>query len=130
MPSKFLAALMTTGLAAASLQAQQPHLPPGYQLGLCDESKVPQYLLPDPLVLRNGNSVRNVHTWQDKRRPEILKMFETYCYGRTLAGRLYVSPEAREPRSAQADREGQGENTVASRKLLPAERMGNWGATS
>jgi hypothetical protein len=118
MLSKFLAARMTTGLAATSLQAQRPQLPPGYPLGLYDESKVPQYSLTDPLVLRNGKSVRNVRTWQDKRCRGILKLFETYCYGRTLAGRLNVSPEAREPRSAEADREGQGENTVASRKLL------------
>jgi hypothetical protein len=87
MPIKFLAAIMTTVFAATSLPAQQPQLPPGYPPGLYDESKVPQYVLPDPLVLLNGDNVRNVRSWQEKRRPEILKLFETYVYGRTLAGR-------------------------------------------
>ena len=48
-----------------------------------DESKVPKYTLPDPLVLRNGERVRDVDTWQKRRRPEILAMFETQMFGRS-----------------------------------------------
>ncbi len=52
-----------------------------------DESKVPQYVLPDPLVLLNGKRVKDIKTWQKKRRPEILRLFETQVYGRTMIGR-------------------------------------------
>ena len=83
MPTKFLATLVAAILITDSLSAQQPQLP----AGLYDESKVPQYTLPDPLVMLNGERVRDVRSWQQKRRPEILKLFETHVYGRTMAGR-------------------------------------------
>src|SRR5215831_366638 len=47
-----------------------------------DESKVGTYTLPDPLKLNNGQPVRDAKTWYDKRRPEIVEMFETQQYGR------------------------------------------------
>jgi hypothetical protein len=47
-----------------------------------DEAKVPQYTLPDALVLSDGTRVTDAKTWVAKRRPEILKMFETEVYGR------------------------------------------------
>jgi hypothetical protein len=47
-----------------------------------DESKVGAYTLPDPLVLQNGKPVRDAKTWSNKRRPEILKLYETEIYGR------------------------------------------------
>lgn len=48
-----------------------------------DESKVPQYTLPDPLVLANGQRVTDAQTWREKRRPEILEMFRRLMYGRS-----------------------------------------------
>jgi (4-O-methyl)-D-glucuronate---lignin esterase len=47
-----------------------------------DEAKVPQYKLPDPLVLRNGQPVKNAKTWNEKRRPELLELFRSEMYGR------------------------------------------------
>jgi hypothetical protein len=47
-----------------------------------DETKVGTYTLPDPLVLQDGHPVRDADTWFKKRRPEILKLYETYIYGR------------------------------------------------
>ena len=47
-----------------------------------DEAKVPDYRLPDPLVLADGASVTDSQTWWDRRRPEILALFETHVYGR------------------------------------------------
>ena len=55
--------------------------------GQYDEAKVPQYTLPDPLLLLNGKKVTSTSTWRKKRRPEILKLFETNVYGRTMVGR-------------------------------------------
>lgn len=51
-----------------------------------DESKVPIYTLPDPLVLSDGWKVTDAKTWQQRRRPEILEMFEKNVYG-TSPGR-------------------------------------------
>ncbi|MGH9371777.1 MAG: acetylxylan esterase, partial [Vicinamibacterales bacterium] len=50
-----------------------------------DESKVKAYTLPDPLVLSDGAAVRDARTWQARRRPEILRMYETEIYGRVPA---------------------------------------------
>jgi hypothetical protein len=47
-----------------------------------DEAKVGPYTLPDPLLLSNGEPVRDAKTWWTKRRPEILSMFETIMFGR------------------------------------------------
>jgi len=51
-----------------------------------DESKVPPYTLPDPLVLADGRKVTDAKTWTSERRPELLRLFETHVYGRTPAG--------------------------------------------
>lgn len=48
-----------------------------------DESKVPPYTLPDPLVCNDGSAVRDVATWRAKRRPELLELFAREVYGRT-----------------------------------------------
>jgi hypothetical protein len=47
-----------------------------------DESKVGNYTLPDPLVLANGQPVRDAKTWFKVRRPELLKLYDTDIYGR------------------------------------------------
>jgi hypothetical protein len=46
-----------------------------------DESLVGKYTLPDPLILLNGNKVKNANEWFRKRRPEILSLIEKYQYG-------------------------------------------------
>lgn len=48
-----------------------------------DEAKVPQYTLPDPLVLANGDKVTDAETWRTKRRPEILELFRAQMFGRS-----------------------------------------------
>src|SRR5258705_11268707 len=50
-----------------------------------DESKVPSYTLPDPLVMSDGNRVTDAGTWRMRRRPEIVRMYETEIYGRIPA---------------------------------------------
>ena len=47
-----------------------------------DEAKVPEYTLPDPLRLTNGEPVRDAETWYKKRRPEIVRLFEENQFGR------------------------------------------------
>src|SRR5262245_20521676 len=48
-----------------------------------DESKVPKYTLPDPLISSDGTRVTTSHEWQQKRRPEVLRLFQTHVYGRS-----------------------------------------------
>ncbi|MBI1790257.1 MAG: acetylxylan esterase [Acidobacteria bacterium] len=48
-----------------------------------DEAKVPKYVLPDPLVMEGGEPVKDAGSWRDRRRPEILRLFETQVYGRS-----------------------------------------------
>src|SRR5713226_9208706 len=45
------------------------------------EDKVPPYTLPDPLVLSDGQKVTSPDVWVKKRRPEILKFYQTEIYG-------------------------------------------------
>ena len=46
-----------------------------------DESKVPAYTLPDPLLCDDGHLVTTVQEWESLRRPELLMMLKTYMYG-------------------------------------------------
>jgi len=75
-------------LLAASLPvfAQGPPPPPAEVAGIpvnYDEAKVGTYALPDPLTLANGKKVTDAKTWNEKRRPEIVKLFEENQYGKT-----------------------------------------------
>jgi hypothetical protein len=48
-----------------------------------DESNANPYPnLPDPLTLNDGQKVTTAKMWWDKRRPEIVEMFDKYVYGR------------------------------------------------
>jgi hypothetical protein len=79
-----LAPLIGIGLNPLLGGQQKPLTDPP---GQYDEAKVPQYTLPDPLLLLNGKKVTTTRTWRKKRRPEILKLFETNVYGRNMSGR-------------------------------------------
>ena len=61
-----------------------------------DESKVPGYTLPDPLIFNNGSKVLRKSDW-DKRRKEIYKLFESEVYGKSPEwhGRVEVSETSR-----------------------------------
>lgn len=48
-----------------------------------DESQVPSYQLPDPLVFANGDRVKSAAEWHKQRRDEILNLFQTHVYGRS-----------------------------------------------
>jgi hypothetical protein len=68
--------LCVMALVTAHARAQQPDI--NY-----DESKVSSYTLPDPLVTSGGEKVSDAKTWTKTRRTEILKLFETFVYGKT-----------------------------------------------
>jgi len=73
-----------------------------------DESRVPKYTLPDPLTLLNGKKVTDSQTWMQKRRPEVIQLFETYVYGRAMVGR----PKEMTWEVVAEDRHGMGGKAV------------------
>jgi hypothetical protein len=46
------------------------------------EDSVGKYTLPDPLIMLNGQKVTDAKTWFEKRRPEIVNLFEVNQFGR------------------------------------------------
>ena len=46
-----------------------------------DESKVPEFALPNPLIASDGSPVEDAENWNTKRRSEILELFKEYVYG-------------------------------------------------
>jgi hypothetical protein len=47
-----------------------------------DEDKVGNYTLPDVLTLSNGKKITDKQAWLKQRRPEIVKLFESYQFGK------------------------------------------------
>jgi hypothetical protein len=47
-----------------------------------EQDSVGTYILPDLFTLNNGQKVNDAKTWMEKRRPEIVKMFEEYQFGK------------------------------------------------
>lgn len=73
-----------------------------------DESKVPPYTLPDPLVMADGTKVADAETWNNRRRGELLAIFEQQVYGKTPGGR----PEAMDFQVRSVDEQALGGTAV------------------
>src|SRR5216684_5949145 len=74
MTRRAAALLLCAALIGVHAGAQNPDV-------IYDEAKVPPYSLPDPLVMKNGERVRDAKTWTNRRRPEILGLYRTDVYG-------------------------------------------------
>src|SRR5256885_13617866 len=72
-----IASLIMSSLIAKG-QTPSPALTANY-----DEAQVGTYTLPDPLVFADGKRVLDADTWYKKRRPEIVKLFESNMHGRS-----------------------------------------------
>jgi hypothetical protein len=73
-------------LFTSTLFAQTQTAPPAEVAGIpvnYDEAKIATYTLPDPLILANGKPVRDAKTWNQKRRPEIIRLYEENQFGRS-----------------------------------------------
>lgn len=82
-----VAVLLVVAILGCRAFAQSAKTPIKVPAANYDEAKVPQYQLPDPLMLQNGSKVTDTETWKAKRRPEILKLFAENVYGHTMVGR-------------------------------------------
>ena len=46
-----------------------------------EEAKVPQFDLPDPLIMNDGSEVKSPKQWREERRPEVFRLFQEQMYG-------------------------------------------------
>ena len=44
--------------------------------------KIPQYTLPDPLLLSNGNKIKSIEEWEVIQREKIISLFSDNLYGK------------------------------------------------
>jgi len=76
--------LITLAFTCFSATAQKENLPKmsaGFPINYEDDS-VGNYVLPELLTLGNGQKVTSAKTWIEKRRPELLQLFEEIEYGK------------------------------------------------
>lgn len=68
----------------------------GQDPGNYDESKVPEYILPDPLVFQDGSKLADKNDW-NKRRAEIYSLFSKEIYGiiPDWHGKIEITPVSR-----------------------------------
>jgi hypothetical protein len=76
------------GLGAYPGSAQEPQ-------ANFDESKVGAYTLPDPLLSATGRKVVSSAQWNQDRRPELLRLFQTHVYGRVPHPSQPIRPSVR-----------------------------------
>ncbi len=88
-----LAAALGSGFTLSRAVAQSTNAPEnvaGIPVNY-DESKVGQYTLPDPLRYSNGQPVKTASEWLNKRRPEIVRLYEEDQFGRSPARPIGIS---------------------------------------
>ena len=91
MTKKLIYQMVLMGMAVVSVPGIAAWAQTNY-----DESKVPKYTLPDPLVCADGTKVDSAKVWTEKRRPEILALFEKYVYGKAPGRPVAVKYEIEE----------------------------------
>jgi hypothetical protein len=101
-----------------------------------DEEKVGNYVLPDPLVMNNGKSVKDAATWTKVRRPELMEIYEREIFGAVPAGAPKATFEVVATEVGAMDgaavrkhivmRLGEGERAVKANVVLlvPAKTVG------
>lgn len=111
-PTAFKFSFIAVLSLAGALCAQEPARPtPPLRARNYDEAKVGAYTLPDPLVLENGQAVRDADTWTKQRRPELLRHYENEIFGR-------VPPRAPKVTWEIAETETGALDGKATRKLI------------
>jgi len=77
---------MMTQIDVTSLRPGPSGNPSAPNAANIDESKAVNYTsIPDPLVMNDGKKVTSTKMWCDKRRPEIVELFDREIYGRVPA---------------------------------------------
>jgi hypothetical protein len=68
--------LVVVALGAVRVRAERA--PANY-----DEAKVPAFTLPNPLRHQSGEPVSDAVAWRERRRQEVLRLFQVHVYGRS-----------------------------------------------
>jgi len=74
-----------TGQAKGEWRANSDHVKTSSQRRkdvLYEEERVPEYVLPDPLITSQGEKLKAAAAWRKKRRLEVLELFRQHVYGR------------------------------------------------
>jgi hypothetical protein len=79
---KLLPAFATLAALSAQIADYPPETVAGIPVNYTD-ANAGAYTLPDPLQLANGKPVKDAKTWSQKRRPELVALFEELQFGRT-----------------------------------------------
>jgi len=79
--SLLLLLLLASGISAFSQKENLAKTSAGFPVNY-EEDSVGTYILPDILKLNNGKKITDAQTWTDKRRPELIKLFEEIEYGK------------------------------------------------
>lgn len=98
-----LAVLLLTSVLVFSQQKKENDVDIIY-----DESKVPNYHLPELFVSAEGDTISNVNDWMNIRRPQILSLFGNLVYGRIPAPETPVITEFIEQYVNENFKEGKG----------------------
>ena len=83
---KIVSLVFTIILLSSSVKSQIADSPDDSVAGIpvnYTESRSGNYTLPDPLKFANGDPVSDAETWYQKRRPEIIRLFEENQFGRS-----------------------------------------------
>ncbi len=80
-------------------------MPADAQDAIYDESQVPQYTLPDPLIAEDGTEIATAQQWEQIRRPELLRLFEQHVFG--------LMPEADGKHAVEVQAEAADSQTVS-----------------
>ncbi len=102
--------------------AQHKKVPADNPIAQYDESKVPLYSLPDPLVMLNGERVTDITVWNTRRKPEILKLFEENVYGKAAVDR----PEGLHWESTAIDSSFLNGSAIKKRVTIYFSRKTGW----
>jgi hypothetical protein len=89
MQTSFVRFLLLSGLLFHQVMGYGQSPEPNY-----DETKIPPYTLPDPLVTQAGKRIATARQWENQR-PVLLKQFATQVYGVTPERRLATRYEVK-----------------------------------
>ncbi len=74
--------LASMALSLLFIALANPAFSQGKFVANYDESKIPEYQLPEVLTSENGKKIKTETQWQQQRRPELLELFTQQVYGR------------------------------------------------
>jgi peptidoglycan/xylan/chitin deacetylase (PgdA/CDA1 family) len=100
-------------LGIASLRRGPDGDPKSPNAANVDESKVPPYHLPDPLVRNDGKPVTTPEAWWHERRPQIVEAFD-----REILGRIPQSIPAVDWEVASSTKETAGDYAAVTKTLV------------